>query len=100
MWYRISSVYRDERGRSLDEASETGFPILPVPVGEGQPTVDPGSATYSTRKVALERALLDNARSPVTILRPAAIHGVGSTHLREWWFVKRMLDRRPVISLA
>lgn len=95
-----SSVYRDALGRSLDEAAETGFPVLPVPVGEGQSTVEPGPATYSTRKVAMERVLLDGARGPLTILRPAAIHGIGSKHPREWWFVKRMRDRRPVISLA
>jgi nucleoside-diphosphate-sugar epimerase len=36
----------------------------------------------------------------VTILRPCAIHGVGSSHPREWWFVKRMLDGRAAIPLA
>lgn len=36
----------------------------------------------------------------MTVLRPGAIHGVGSLHPREWWFVKRMLDGRPVIPLA
>ncbi len=95
-----SSVYRDGAGRTLDEAATTGFPLLPEPIGEDQPTVEPGPATYSTRKVALERSLLDSASIPVTVLRPAAIHGPGSTHPREWWLVKRMLDRRPVIPLA
>jgi nucleoside-diphosphate-sugar epimerase len=95
-----SSVYRDEDGRTLDEAATGGFPRLPVPIQETQPTVAPGPATYSTRKVALERALLDEATTPVTILRPAAIHGPGSIHPREWWFVKRMLDKRPVIPIA
>jgi nucleoside-diphosphate-sugar epimerase len=95
-----ASVYRDEKGRTLDEASETGFPELPVPISERQPTVEPGPETYSTRKVLLERTLLDEAVVPLTILRPAAISGVGSTHAREWWFVKRVLDRRPLIPLA
>lgn len=95
-----SSVYRDAEGRTLDEAGEHGFPELPVPITEAQPTVDPGPATYSTRKVALERMLLDHARRPVTILRPAAIHGLHSSHPREWWFVKRMRDGRSVIPLA
>jgi nucleoside-diphosphate-sugar epimerase len=95
-----SSVYRDERGRTLDEAAETGFPELPDPMTEQQLTVAPGPGTYSTRKVALERVLLDNARTSLTILRPAAISGPGSSHAREWWFVKRMLDRRPFIPLA
>lgn len=95
-----SSVYRDDKGRTLDEAAETGFPELPVPVSERQPTVAPGPETYSTRKAALEHVLLDNARTSVTILRPAAISGVGSSHAREWWFVKRIQDDRPFIPLA
>ena len=71
-----------------------------MPRQETQATVAPGDTTYSTRKVALERRLLDGASIPVTVLRPAAIHGAGSIHPREWWFVKRMLDRRPAIPLA
>jgi nucleoside-diphosphate-sugar epimerase len=95
-----SSVYRDRRGRTLDEAAETGFPDLPNPIGEGDPTVDPGPQTYSTRKAALERALLDGAAISLTILRPVAVSGIGSAHAREWWFVKRICDRRPAILLA
>jgi nucleoside-diphosphate-sugar epimerase len=94
------SVYRDYAGRTLDEAGETGFPDFAKPVTEEQVTVEPGSETYSTRKVALERRLLDRARRPVTIVRPSAIHGPYSSHPREWWFVKRMLDGRKVIPLA
>jgi len=94
------SVYRDAGGRTLDEARETGFPRFPLPIGEDQPTVGPGPATYSTRKVALEQALLQGARRPVTVLRPFAIHGPGSTHPREWWFVKRILDGRRRIPVA
>jgi nucleoside-diphosphate-sugar epimerase len=95
-----SSVYRDHAGRTLDEAAEGGFPDFPEPIRETQPTVEPGPQTYSTSKVALERCLLDNADRPVIILRPCAIHGPHSTHPREWWFVKRMLDKRPVIPLT
>ena len=95
-----ASVYRDSLGRTLDEASQNGFPELPDPIPETQPTVDPGSTTYSTRKIALERHLFDEAAAPVTILRPCAIHGVGSRHPREWWFVKRILDHRRAIPLA
>lgn len=50
-----SSVYRDALGRTLDEAAANGFPELPDPMSEEQPTVAPGPETYSTRKVALER---------------------------------------------
>jgi nucleoside-diphosphate-sugar epimerase len=95
-----SSVYRDEKGRTLDEAAQNGFPELPVPITESQPTVEPSSKTYSTRKAALERVLLDGATAPVTVLRPGAVSGVGSTHPREWWFVKRLVDGRRVIPLA
>ncbi|MBZ9849541.1 hypothetical protein LB565_16275, partial [Mesorhizobium sp. CA14] len=95
-----SSVYCDDRGRTLDEARGAEFPDLPQPMTEAQATVAPGPETYSTRKVALERRLLDGASRPVIILRPGAIHGVGSSHAREWWFVKRMLDGRVNIPLA
>ena len=95
-----SSVYRDDNGRTLDEAERNGFPDLPEPIRETQPTVAPGPETYSTRKVSLERVLLDAAVAPVTILRPAAISGPGSIHPREWWFVKRVLDGRKMIPLA
>ncbi len=94
------SVYRDEAGRTLDEAAEAGFPEFPVPIPETHPTLEPGPATYSTRKAAMERRLLDEAGGQVTILRPAAIHGPHSMHAREWWFVKRLLDGRECIPLA
>jgi nucleoside-diphosphate-sugar epimerase len=70
-----SSVYRDALGKTLEEASQNGFPNLPVPIPETQPTVDPGPTTYSTRKIALEHTLFDDAATPVTILRPGPIHG-------------------------
>jgi hypothetical protein len=95
-----ASVYQDANGRTLDEASQNGFPELPEGIRETQPTVDPGPTTYSTRKIALERHLLDDATTPVTILRPGAIHGLNSRFPREWWVVKRILDRRPAIPLA
>lgn len=96
-----ASVYRDERGRTLDEAqSIDDLPEMPVPILESQPTVAPGPQTYSTQKVALERTMLDRCRSIVSIVRPCAIYGPHSKHPREWWFVKRMLDGRRRIALA
>lgn len=94
------SVCCDEAGRTLDEAATHGFPDFPVPIPEDQPMVAPGPATYSTRKAALETALLQGSRRPVTILRPFAIHGEGSDHVREGWFVRRILDGRRRIPLA
>ncbi|WP_172296716.1 NAD-dependent epimerase/dehydratase family protein [Pseudoruegeria sp. HB172150] len=95
-----ASVYCDEQGRTLDEAADTGFPDLPVPIPEDHPTVAPGPATYSTRKVAMERRLLDGATGRVTILRPCAIHGPHSRHAREYWFLRRLQDGRTKIPLA
>lgn len=96
-----ASVYTDLAGRTLDEATDDAdYPELPRPIPETQPTVAPGEATYSTRKVAMERVLLDEARSPVTVIRPCAVHGPGSRHLREWHFLKRALDERPVVILG
>lgn len=95
-----SSIYCDHRGRTLDEARQNGFPDFSEAIRETQSTVPAGPQTYSTRKVALERQLLDQANIPVVILRPGAIHGTPSTHPREWWFVKRIRDARPLIPLA
>ena len=93
------SVYVDDDGRSLDEARDTGFPRFETPVTEEQATVAPGAETYSTRKVALERALAELER-PVCILRPGTIHGPGCNAPREWWFVKRALDGRTRVPVA
>ena len=95
-----AAVYRDDDGRTLIEAADTGFPRFAGPIAETQPTVNPGPETYATRKAALEQRLLDKASAPVSILRPGAIHGLHSKHPREWWLVKRMLDGRPIIPLA
>lgn len=94
------SVYADKEGRTLDEARDTGFPDFPVPITTSQSTVEPGPATYSTRKIAMEQTLLGGSTIPVTILRPGAIHGPFSKHAREWFFVKRLLDGRKQIPLA
>lgn len=93
------SVYRDDDGRTLDEAQKTGFPRFAGPIRETQPTIGPGAETYSTRKVALELALSAIDR-PVAILRPGAIHGPGCNAPREWWFVKRALDGRTRAPVA
>src|SRR5262249_5679746 len=71
-----ASVYADGQGRTLDEATGVDdFPELPVPIPETQRTVNPGDATYSTKKVQLERRLLENdwprpSRSSATSRRP------------------------------
>ncbi|MEX2211492.1 MAG: NAD(P)-dependent oxidoreductase [Gaiellaceae bacterium] len=96
-----ASVYADDDGWTLDEAGDNGFPEFPDPIPETQRTIEPGDANYSTRKRALELALLEQDAVPATIVRPCAIHGPHSkSHVREWYFVKRADDRRPFVLLA
>jgi nucleoside-diphosphate-sugar epimerase len=95
-----ASVYCDAKGRTLDEASVKGFPSDMDGLTETHTTVEAGAETYSTRKVAMELALLDGAENKAIIVRPCAIHGAHSRHPREWWFVKRMLDGRRKIPLV
>ena len=94
-----SSVYADAKGRSLDEAKQNGFPEFNGAIRESNPTVVAGLQTYSTRKVAMENALLASEAS-TTILRPCAVYGAYGTHPREWWFIKRALDSRPIVPVA
>ncbi|MGC1185570.1 MAG: NAD(P)-dependent oxidoreductase [Candidatus Dormiibacterota bacterium] len=94
------SVYSDAAGRSLDEAAdEASFPAWPVPIPEDWVRLAPGDQNYSTRKVALENTLRESAPWPLTIIRPGAIHGRHSHHLREWYFIKRALDGRRQVVL-
>ncbi|MEU9125890.1 NAD-dependent epimerase/dehydratase family protein [Streptomyces sp. NPDC048506] len=96
------AVYEDGHGRSFRTQDEPdGSPVYPVPLGESQRTVPPGDDDYTTRKVALERALLAAGdRLPVTLLRAGAVHGPYSVLPRELYFVKRVLDGRRVRVLA
>ena len=94
------SVYTDAEQRSLEDATdEASFPEWPVPIPEDWPTLTPGDGSYSTRKAAMEAVLREQAACPVTIVRPGAIHGKHSHHLREWYFIKRVLDRRRQVVL-
>jgi nucleoside-diphosphate-sugar epimerase len=96
------SVYVDSGGsRSLDEAANADeFPDFQGPIPETQATVAPADTTYSTKKVAIERTLLEQDRTPVTIVRPFAIYGPGGALSREWYFVKRALDGRRFVLLG
>ena len=95
------SVYRDAEGRNLDTAVDAdAFPRFPDPIDESQPTVTEGAPTYGVLKAQLERRLLDTDDLPVSILRAGAIHGPFSEALREWYFVKRVRDRRESVVLA
>jgi nucleoside-diphosphate-sugar epimerase len=96
------AVYVDAAGH---HSNSTVKPDFGGPVREDQPTVAPGYGDYRSAegypagKVAAEQVLLDSG-APVTVLRPSKIHGPGSRQPREWVFVKRVLDHRPVLFLA
>ena len=95
-----ASVYADEQGRTLDEATSVDtFPHLPVPVPETQPTTGASDATYSTQKAAVERALLEGDVA-ATVIRPCAVHGPGAAVPRELFFVRRALDGRREVVLV
>jgi len=93
------SVYADAAGNNFEDDGSQ-WPCLPVGFTEEQPTIDGSTDSYGGRKIALERTLLDAGILPVTILRPGAIYGPYSHYPREWYFVKRALDRRPFRILS
>jgi nucleoside-diphosphate-sugar epimerase len=89
------AVYADEQGHSIGQ----GSPRWHEPIHESQPLVPATDSTYGGGKVLVENTLLEANRFPVTSLRPAAVCGPGSRHLREWWAIKRVLDDRAVVPL-
>jgi nucleoside-diphosphate-sugar epimerase len=93
------SVYADDQGRTLDEARQNGFPHFANPIPETNRRTAAGPETYSTRKVALEDAIMA-LDLPTVILRPGAIYGVGCRSPREWWFVQRVLAGHVEIPIA
>lgn len=95
-----AAVYVGSNGTYLEVATdEESFPEYPVPITEDWPTIDNAEQTYSPLKAAMERVLLAG-ELPVSILRAGAIHGPHSRGLREWYFIKRVLDGRGRAVLA
>jgi nucleoside-diphosphate-sugar epimerase len=94
-----AGVYVDAAGRTFPGTPDA-VPEFPVPIREDQPTVAPAPDAYHTAKVELEQTLLAESPVPVTVIRPGATHGPGSSSPREWWPLMRALDRRPAIPLA
>jgi nucleoside-diphosphate-sugar epimerase len=96
------AVYVDDVGNHVNSTTP---PRFAGPVTERQPTMKPGDMPYNSpqgygaNKVAAEHQLLDSGL-PVTVLRASKVHGQGAAPPREWYFVKRALDRRPVLLLA
>jgi nucleoside-diphosphate-sugar epimerase len=95
------SVYADEQGRSMDTTERPGdFPDFLQAIPESQGVVEAGSATYSSKKIAIEGTLLAKAAIPVTIVRPGLIYGPGDKASREWFFIKRVTDARHKLVLS
>jgi nucleoside-diphosphate-sugar epimerase len=97
---RIGSVVVVSSAAVYFPDDEAAFARLPVPIRETTPTVAPGTGGYSSKKRAIELALLAQDELPATLIRAGAIHGPWSVWAREWHFVKRALDGRRVIVLA
>lgn len=93
-----ASVYADAQGRGFETGEARGFPEYPFEIRETQARVSPGPG-YSAGKVAMEDALFA-AHLPLIVLRPAAIHGPGARHPREWVVVKRLLDGRRTMPMV
>ena len=93
------AVYADAVG---NHSNSDVPPQFDGPIRETQSTVRPSDIDFDSRegyganKVAAERVLLDSGL-PVSVLRPSKIHGRGAARPREWVFVKRVLDRRPLL---
>ncbi|MGB2953058.1 MAG: NAD-dependent epimerase/dehydratase family protein [Gaiellaceae bacterium] len=81
------------------KGDDSQFPRLPVPISERSPIASPGPESYATKKAAIEQKLLAQDELPATFVRAGAIYGPWSS-AREWYFVKRALDRRRVVVLS
>ena len=96
------ALYVDEHGK---HSNSPGGPSFDGPIRESQPTMAPSDVDfnsaegYGANKAAAEVVLLESGL-PISIVRPSKIHGVGAQNPREWFFVKRILDRRPTVLLA
>lgn len=96
------AVYVDAHGR---HSNSDDPPAFDGPVTEDCPTLRPIDVDYNSRvgygpnKVAAEETLLASSY-PVTVLRPSKVHGARTRSPREWVFVSRALDARPVVLLA
>jgi nucleoside-diphosphate-sugar epimerase len=96
------AVYVDRSGHHVNSAVA---PQFDSPIDEAQQTMAPGhgdymsASGYGSNKVAAENVLLESGH-PITVVRASKVHGPGGARPREWVFVKRILDRRPVVFLA
>jgi len=95
------SVYLGRNGSYFDIATtDDEYPDFPFPITEDCPTIANDRPSYGPMKAAMERRLLSSATVPVSILRPGAVHGPRSPKLREFFFIKRVLDNRSRVVLS
>lgn len=101
--FSSKAVYVDAAGRHINSPQRPDFG---GPVREDTATLAPAwdgayrsREGYGRNKVAAEQVLLESGH-PVSVLRASKVHGVGARLPREWHFVRRVLDRRPVVLLA
>jgi len=59
----------------------------------------PSDPTYDYEKILVEQALMGDTQLPGTILRLPQVYGAGDWQHRLFEFLKRMIDRRPIILL-
>ena len=98
------AVYRDAAGRHLNGSEP---PRFPAPLGEDTPTLDPAPdeadpftrTGYGPGKAAAEAAALGSGR-PITVLRPAKVHGRWARNARTGSTVRRMLAGTGDLEVA
>ncbi|WP_243064162.1 NAD-dependent epimerase/dehydratase family protein [Humibacter sp. RRB41] len=98
------AVYVDSAGRNINGDEP---PRFAVPIREDNPTLPPAGDDvdpftrdgYAPSKVAVEHAALDSGL-PVTVIRPAKVHGRWARNPRTRMFVERMANGESPIELA
>ncbi len=91
-------------GRYLLVSTASVYPIgtCPVPIRETDPLVDDPQNAYGYHKVMAERTAMEAHEAsgfPATIIRFPAVYGPYDPQAREWYFIRRLLDRRSQILL-
>jgi nucleoside-diphosphate-sugar epimerase len=106
----LVEALRGRIARSVHISSgDVYVPGQPIPIPEDAPTgpIEPvelqlGDQTVPYSKVAVETVIRQAQAAgdfPATVLRLPAVYGPGDPLAREWFFVKRVLDRRRRIAL-
>lgn len=94
------AVYAGASGKPYFGNYDTADWYAPVRLAESHPTLAPDDSSYGGGKAAVEQVIRELKIAPTTLIRPFAVFGPNSTASREWYFVKRVLDRRPTVLLS